>query len=329
MEEKKALDKNKVYLSLLLAAIIVLAAAFVILILSITGDNGATEPSGEYEPVDVIEYNGKKYELRDDVETVLVMGLDQMGESSANNSYNNDLHADFLMLLVIDNTDRTVDAIPISRDTIANVTVLGIGGKQIDKIPQQISLAHSYGSGGLDSCRNVSRAVSDLLGIKIDYCASLKMDAVRIVTDKVGGVEVVIPEDMTMINEKFVEGETVFLTGEEALQFVTGRQGLDDSTNHSRMKRQAMFIDSLYERLYAEMRLDEELDTELIELLTNYMVSNCSSSELERLSDKLRDYIRGKTYNINGEYTVGDFMEFHADEDSVKSIVVELFYNEK
>ena len=51
----------------------------------------------------VLKHNGKEYVLKDNVETLLVMGLDKFDGDVKESSYNNDRQADFIMLLVIDN----------------------------------------------------------------------------------------------------------------------------------------------------------------------------------------------------------------------------------
>ena len=46
-----------------------------------------------------ISYNGKEYGLKNNIETVLILGLDKFETENAE-SYNNDKQADFLMLFV-------------------------------------------------------------------------------------------------------------------------------------------------------------------------------------------------------------------------------------
>ena len=74
-----------------------------------------------------LEYEGQKYDLNKDVETFLVMGLDKF-EHTDDESYSNDMQADFLMLFVIDNKKEEVSALHINRDTIAQMSVLGVAG---------------------------------------------------------------------------------------------------------------------------------------------------------------------------------------------------------
>ena len=140
--------------------------------------------SSDWEMAGLLEHEGALYRLRDDVKTLLVIGVDKFSEAATGGSYNNDQCADFLLLLVMDHTAKRCSVLQISRDTVTDVTVLGIGGKKTGTVRQQIALSHTYGSGDDDSCRNTARAVSALLGgISVDAYVCLTMDAVGIINE--------------------------------------------------------------------------------------------------------------------------------------------------
>ena len=125
----------------------------------------------EYQGNDgVLEYQGKEYVLRQNVETFLVLGLDKFEGEGIADSYNNDKQADFLILLVFDHETQKSTAIQINRDTMVNVNVLGVAGNKVDTVTRQIALAHTYGNGRDVSCRNTADSVSSLLkGVKINH----------------------------------------------------------------------------------------------------------------------------------------------------------------
>ena len=164
-----------------------------------------------------LEYNGKTYAPRDGVETFLVLGLDKFEGEGIVDSYNNDKQADFLLLMVFDNNTQTCTAIQINRDTMVNVNVLGVAGNKVDTVTRQIALAHTYGNGRDVSCRNTADSVSSLLkGIKVNHYLSVMMDAVPILNDLVGGVEVEVLHDFTGIDDALIQGQKVTLTGESS-----------------------------------------------------------------------------------------------------------------
>ena len=113
-----------------------------------------------------------------------------------------------------------------------------------------MALAHTYGSGGSDSCLNAVKAVSRLLGgVKIDHYMTLTMDGVGKINNLVGGVTVTMLEDFSELDPAMKKGETVTLKGEQALLYVRTRQGIGDQSNLSRMERQRQYLESFYGKL--------------------------------------------------------------------------------
>ena len=283
--------------------------------------------SSDWEMAEYVEHNGEYYRLRTDVDTLLVMGVDKFSDAAVEGSYNNDQCADFLLLLAIDRKSERCSVIAINRDTVTDVPVLGIGGKRTGTVRQQITLAHTYGTGGEDSCRNTAHAVSELFGgLIVDGFVCLTMDAVGILNDAVGGVSVTIKGDLTAIDPAFCDGQTVCLTGEQALRFVRFRAGLADSTNASRMERQEQYLSAFYTALLGFAAEEETIPTDVAASLSPHMHSDLSASELERAYETLPAFGRGEFSTLAGDYTVGEFMEFHPDEEDLKEKILSLFY---
>ena len=281
-------------------------------------------------PDSALTYNGKKYDLKENVETVLIMGLDKF-EQTSEDAYTNDMQADFLMLLVVDNDAQECTALHINRDTIAQMNILGVAGDKVDVISQQLALAHTYGNGKEISCRNTAEAVSNLLlGIEINYYMSVTMDAVGLYNDYVGGVEVVIDDDFSGIDNTLVKGEKVLLKGDHALNFVRSRYGLDDDTNNRRMERQKQYLNALYEKTQQCIAEDNNFVFDAASKLSPYVVSNCSGNRLQSLAEKIADYEFTEIRNLEGTFAKGErFMEFHADGKNIEETVVDLFYTPK
>ncbi|MGN0493366.1 MAG: LCP family protein [Acutalibacteraceae bacterium] len=277
---------------------------------------------------ETVELYGQSYVLNEDIETVLVMGLDKFDGDIDNTSYNNDQQADFLMLFVFDNKNKECTALQINRDTMTEINILGVAGQKIDTETKQIALSHTYGNGKQVSCRNTADAVSGLLyGVKIDRYLSVTMDAVPVFNDMVSGVTVEVLDDFTGIDDTLVKGETVTLMGEQALRYVRTRYGMEDSTNEHRMKRQQQYIRGLYEKTKETVSQDESFIAEATLRLSDYMVSNCTVNQLETLFGKISSYKFNGISNIEGESQKGEeFIEFYPDEESLKKLVVELFY---
>ena len=279
----------------------------------------------------VYEYNGVEYVKNEDVESFLILGLDKFEDAINNDSYNNDQRADFLMLLVFDNSEKKFTAVHLNRDTMVNMNVLGVAGQKIGTVNKQLALAHTYGNGRDVSCRNTADAVSELLnGVKVNHYLSITMDAVPILNDLLGGVEVTVLDDFSGIDDTLIKGETVTLHGDHALTYVRERYGLEDSSNSTRMVRQRQYMTAVYDKAMLKIENDDNFVIEASSKLADYIVSDRSVNQLQEIAKKLSQYKFTEIETLEGESVVKDgLMEFRPDADSIDKIVFELFYKKK
>ncbi len=308
--------------------VIVLLVATVLFVIQKWENRTSNLPVRENAQNDTIISNGREYVLKKSVETFLILGLDKF-ENDNTSSYNNDKQADFLLLFVLDNNSKTCTAIEVNRDTIVKMNVLGVAGERVGEVTKQIALSHTYGNGKEVSCRNTANSLSALLGVDVDHYASFTMDTIPIINDYVGGVEVEVLDDFTDVDQRFVKGEKITLMGDMALQYVRARHGLSDPTNVSRMKRQRQYIEALFEKTRA---LNEEgfSFTELGLKLSENLVSDRSTSSLEKYLEKISEYEFQGIRGIEGESVEGaKNMEFYPDENALSQLVVSVFYEEK
>lgn len=276
-----------------------------------------------------IEHNGVKYELKDGIETFIVIGLDKTSDyDGASDSYNNDKQADFIMLFVIDDKAKTITPIHINRDTIAEMNVLGLNGNPVGTVKKQIALSFNYGNGEKLSCHNTMDSVSNLLlGMKIHHYAAVTMDGVPVYNDLVGGVTVEVLDDFTGIDKTLVKGETVTLSGRQALTYVRSREGLEDNTNTARMVRQRQYLTALREKTVEKIEGDAEFAAKLVVKMSEHLISDRSVNQMQELLNKFSSYTFNETLQLEGESKVGEqYMEFYPDEDSIKDAVTRAFY---
>ena len=319
--------KNKrtkiIYGSLILLLVILLAVSSFLLLERWERGQGLFMGNGDEAVNPVVTIDGVDYVPDDDVQGILFMGLDKFEDSIDNSGFTNDQQADFLMLFVVNNKNETYSAIHLNRDTMCEMNVLGVAGEKIDVVTQQLALAHTYGNGKEVSCRNTADAVSGLLNnVKIDRYVSFTMDVVPVITDLVGGVEVNINDDFSNIDDTLVMGESVVLQGEHALNFVRTRKGLDDSSNATRMLRQQEYLNSLFETLNNKVEEDENFLINASLEISDYMVSNYTTKQLENLVSNISHYEFTDFYELEGER----FIEFYTNEESINEILVKLFY---
>ena len=293
-------------------------------------DGGFTLRDGD-ELNESVTYEGNEFVLRNDLQTVLIMGLDKFEEYDESASYNNDKQADFLMLLVIDDKNESCTALHINRDTMSEINVLGVAGNKIGTVTKQIALAHTYGNGREVSCRNTADAVSGLLcNAEIDHYISVTMDAVAIFNDLAGGVEVTVLDDFTGVDDTLLEGETVVLKGEHALNYVRTRYGLENSSNSSRMVRQRQYLEALLEKTKECVNEDEKFIAEAVVTMSDYIVSDCTVTKLQNLSEKISEYQLSEIKSFDGKITQEDsHIAFYPDEESLEEVIINLFYRAK
>ncbi len=327
---KKRNDKRKLMrgLAVALLAVFLLTGAF--LLLELWEKRQSIFPEQKTENT-VYEYNGVEYVKNEDVESFLILGLDKFEDAINNDSYNNDQRADFLMLLVFDNSEKKFTAVHLNRDTMVNMNVLGVAGQKIGTVNKQLALAHTYGNGRDVSGRNTADAVSELLnGVKVNHYLSITMDAVPILNDLLGGVEVTVLDDFSGIDDTLIKGETVTLHGDHALTYVRERYGLEDSSNSTRMVRQRQYMTAVYDKAMLKIENDDNFVIEASSKLADYIVSDRSVNQLQEIAKKLSQYKFTEIETLEGESVVKDgLMEFRPDTDSIDKIVFELFYKKK
>lgn len=318
-----------------LRVIVIIAAAVLVLALFFTLLSGWEKRHGAVDADSIdpasdgrISVAGHWYVPNEKIKTVLVLGVDKFAAETEEEGYKNTQQADFLLLLMIDEQNEAYKVLHLNRDTMAQIPVLGVRGEKAGSITGQLALAHTYGSGGADSCRNTVDAVSDFLyGARIDHYLSFTMDAVAEINDLVGGVTVTLSEDFSELDPSMTLGATLTLNGEQALTYVRYRRGLEDSSNLSRMERQRQYLAAFREQLALQTAEDNSFFMKAADSVSGYLVSDCTVSQLSRLFDELTTYTYGGFETPKGEAVKGEeFMEFYVDEDALKQQLLSLLY---
>lgn len=328
---KLRINKRAIQIALIVIGIVILGSSLFYLLArweasraSITGNSDQYPDYGKQ----VLSYKGEYYALREDLETVLLLGVDKYVTDTGAESYNNTQQADFLMLIIFDRTNKSYTALQLNRDTMTEITMLGVRGEKAGVFTGQLALAHTYGSGGKDSCRNTVDAVSNLLyGIDIDHYVALTMDAVPIINDLSGGVQIEMLEDFSSIDPAMNKGNVVTLQGNQALIYVQTRKGLDDSTNLSRMVRQQQYLNALSVKIQDCVERDEDFMFSAATQISPYMESDYTIEQLSSLFETTETYQKLGIDTIEGEAVQGEkYIEYYADENDLRSFVIDHFY---
>jgi LCP family protein required for cell wall assembly len=281
-----------------------------------------------YEESKAIYINNQKYLPDPDVYTFLLGGVDKFGTVAESDSYINNEQIDFMALIAYDKKKNTCKILIINRDTMMDVPVLGLGGRSAGTAYEQIALSHTYGSGLKDSAENTVNAVENLLGgITVDNYAIMKMDAIPVLNDMVGGVTVTMTEDLPQIDPTFLAGSTVNLKGDLALQFVRRRIDVSDGTNLARIQRQAQYINGFYNNLRLKVSESNTFLAKAFGDVEAYMTTDCDYVRLNEFQNYIKSYPEAAVYTMPGEARLGEkYMEFYPDQTSLTQLTVDLFY---
>ena len=289
------------------------------------------EMSDGFGQLQTVEWKGSTWREKPAVTTILVAGIDKTDDSreTVSNEYRNGGQADFLLLVAIDHTDKKIHQLQIDRDTMADVTTLGIFGNETGTKSMQICLAHAYGKTPKDNARNTIRAVQNLLeGIQVDGYYIVDYSSVPVLNDTLGGVTVKIPTDMTAVNPSWTAGKQVTLRGAEAETFVRTRKALGDEDNVNRMARQNEFMQQAIRQMARKVSEDVSFAGTLVENLRKLAVTNLTAAQMEEDLGKAYSYEVLSVDHPAGEHSFGrdGFMEFHMQEGAAVEWVLEHLY---
>ncbi len=288
------------------------------------------EEAPSVTPSKTVVKDGIKYFPKQDIETFLIIGVDEDGEMIRRETLENDGMADAVMLVVFDKTNEKMDIVSLNRDTMTDISVRGIDGRKVNTITAQLALSYAYGDGMKTSCDNTVEAVSNLLyGIDIDHYVALNMDAIKILNDAVGGVPVYVEDDFSLVDPSIYMGYNV-LYGDQALTFIRARKDVGDQLNVTRMERQKEYMTNFFYELKYAIENDSDFALKHYEDLTKYMVTDCSITTMSSIMERYGAYELGQIITPEGENVRGEkYMEFYLDEEAFEDFVIDYFFAEK
>lgn len=288
------------------------------------GNNTITWQSGW------VMHNNTIYQYNEDILTFLVMGIDSKTEVQAASDSVHGGQADALLLVVMNEDDKTIKLVNINRNTMTDIEVYNYLGQFVTTTKAQLAIQHGYGDGMELSCERTVKAVSNLFyGIPIHgYCA-VNYVAIPTINDLAGGVTVTLLDDFTFFDKSMVKGTTMKLSGKQAFRYVQYRDTKVFNSVAIRMERIKQYLMALINALKNKMKSDITIPAKLYEAISPYMVTNISLDEIIYLASEALSYEIDidNFYSLEGETRQGDlYEEFYADEDYLYDLIIDLFY---
>ena len=323
--------------------LVITVCAFVGAIIAVTkmiskpaNDTETTTYSKQNNKASTLHFDGKDYQLKENMEVILIMGIDDREDIGDSQFAIHNSQADVLYVYAVDHKNKTFQAIQINRETMTGIKTYNNDGTKDAIAEAQICLAHSFGKTEQGRCLNTVDAVSGLLfNIPVDHYISLNMAAISILNEQVGGVTVTVPAGLESADPAFKEGAKVKLQGKQAELFVRSRMSLENDTNEFRMERQQMFLNAWMEQANHKMDTDSGFALGLVLSLSDYMTSDMSANALSDLANQLKEYKNLGTVKTIGETLleseakISAFREYYVDMDDLERKVIDLFYVEK
>ena len=282
----------------------------------------ATEDAESEDWGAFVKYEGVTYVKKDDLKAVLFLGVDNV-------TYDTDIvgvggRADTIMLLLMNTREKTAQILTISRDTMVNVDVYDTTGRRLNSGLLQITMQYAYGDSPKRSSLLMERRVSELIhGININGYLSLTMDGIAPIVDGMGGITLTMDADYTDISPAYTKGTTVEMNGREAEHFVRYRDTDTLGSNGGRMQRQVLFLQALF----GQMQSGKVSARKVLDLADGYLFTDLDA-------DSLLDFagyrLAEENYSLPGEDRQGfNHDEFYVDDEAVKPLLLELFYQPK
>lgn len=327
MKRSKHIRDIAYFISILILVLVLVFSG--LQILESTVLHQGDEQGNGFESKTIIR-DGVEYFPRQDITTVLVMGIDKYGPVEESDYYTNTGASDMNMLLIFDEADKVINVLHLNRDTMLEMPVLGLGGKVAGTYYGQLALSHTYGTGLRDSSENTRNTISKFLyGVEIDYYVSLHMDAIPILNDAVDGVTVEVHEDFSKVDSTITKG-IVTLKGEQALNYIRTRKDVGDQLNSSRIERQKQYVEGFAEALRIKQAVGAGFVVEAYEQIKPYMVTDCSANAITGMMERFGNYRIKEVVTPEGENILNeDYYEFYVDEEKLDALILRLFYRPK
>lgn len=273
-----------------------------------------------------VQYGGKTYTRRQDLETVLFLGIDRSQDEKLGDTIGQNGRSDTMLLFLVDKTAKNVSMLEISRDTMADVDVYDNSGTYLYTANMQLTMQYTFGDSARRGCWLTKNKVSELLyDTPIDATVSLTMEGIAPAVDALGGVTLTIPADYTAIDPAFTQGATLTMTGGQAYRYVRYRDTGASGSNSDRMARQLQVLRALYAQLL--LQSDRAAAVSALQAAAEpYLESDADAQTLQALAAyPLSDTV----YTLPGENVSGELHdEYHIDETALQELVLRLFYTE-
>lgn len=280
-----------------------------------------------------VYYKDKKYRYNDKVTTILFAGIDKHADEQLG-TFGTAGQADCIIVAALNTETGKYKLMAVSRDTMVDVNVLNPDGSFKGTEKEQVCLAYAYGDGDKGSCENLKKSVSRImLGIPINAYAAIDLDAIPILNDGVGGVEVNVIEDLSSRDPALTLGSRVTLYGKQAETFVRARDvNGDENQNNLRMDRQKEYLTGFIKKTLSLTKEDIKTPLRLYNDAIDYTVTDIDASMITYYTSvflKTGFSADENFVKLPGKTTHGEkYAEYYIDNTALFELILDTYYTE-
>ncbi len=266
-------------------------------------------------------------ERNNDVVNLVLLGSDSSEEREARHM---GARTDTIVICAINIKDYTVRAITIPRDTyIDGINQINNSGEVIGQGVNRINTAYIrgiHGSPGGDY-QNTLTALEDLFGNRVPfkYYAAINMDGIAPLADAVGGVPVTLDATIPKVGQK---GQTLYLKGKTAENYVRTRHGVTGDSDIGRAERQQAFFLGLARRI-KEMGAVDAVQ-KLWDSLNKYIETNLSLEQMVAFGSILNKMEMDKiefTMPVGTTGMLDGKSMFFPDDEALQNLALDTWFN--
>ncbi|TGY65611.1 LCP family protein [Dubosiella muris] len=284
-----------------------------------------------------VNYQGKEYKYNDDMINILLLGIDKKGNIEDEVQGIQGL-ADTIILVSLDTTNNNLYMTAIPRDTMVEIRQTDVEGNFVQTTQDKLTLQYGYGKDARESNELMAKTVSNLMrNLPIQRYCTINLDAIPILNDTIGGVDVTALETVQTSSGTvyFTEGELVHLMGDDARKYIQIRDVNQIGSAMGRLNRQKQYINAFYSQAVQAVKKDLGLPLGLYNALQPYMYTNLTLEDVTYLGTEMLNMhfnpeqltqIPGEAVfdeNYHGGRTV-----FRVDEDGLQKWIMDTYYTE-
>lgn len=278
-----------------------------------------------------IRYEDTEYEYREELINFLCLGVDKEEEMDIRNDEDDSIgQADAVFLVTLDTKSHDIQVLSIPRDTIVMLQMYDRQGKQRGTRPGQLTLQYAYGDGQEFSAELMSKRVAELLNfIPIHGYVAINLESLLTINDAVGGVDMTMDDDYTLLDPSFTKGATVHLEGQKLYQYIHGRDITVRGSSYTRINRMKQYMMAFFEKAKVTLKEDVSIVLPLLDALKKDMVTSLSADEITYLATEALQcsFLEENMHTIPGNPVRGEeYEEYYPDAVGIAELVIELFY---